>query len=90
MANYTPAGGARRDQPVPQPAQPDPDFEIDEAGDAVEQRVAITLGVSDGFKFGCGLLLAGAAFYFALIMVAATAVLVAMVLGIPLPFGLGR
>jgi len=55
----------------------------------VEQRVAITLGVVDGFKFGCGLLLAGIAFYFALLLIVGAAMLVALILGLPLPFGLG-
>lgn len=55
-----------------------------------ESRVAITLSVGDGFKFGCGLLLAASAFYFALIMVIAVAILIATILGIPLPFGGGR
>lgn len=54
----------------------------------LEQRVAITLGVSDGFKFGCGMILAGVAFYFALIIVVAVALLVALILNLPLPFGL--
>lgn len=53
-----------------------------------EQRVAITLSVADGFKFGCGMILAGVAFYFALIIVVAAALLLAMVLNLPLPFGL--
>jgi hypothetical protein len=57
---------------------------------SVEQRVAITLSVSDGFRFGCGLLLAGIAFYFALLIVVAVALLFASVLGLPLPFGLGH
>lgn len=56
----------------------------------LEQRVAITLGVADGFKLGCGLILAGVTFYFALIMVVAVAFLFAMLLNLPLPFGLGR
>jgi hypothetical protein len=56
----------------------------------VEQRVAITLSVSDGFRFGCGVLLAVVACYFALLMVVAAALLVATVLNLPLPFGLGR
>ena len=90
MANYTPAGGARAKPPQPPPAQEAIGSELDEAGDLAEQRVAITLGVGDGFKFGCGMLLAGVAFYFAMIMVAATAVLFAMILGLPLPFGLGH
>ncbi len=55
----------------------------------VEQRVAITLSVADGFKFGCGLLLAGLAFYFAVVLVVGVALLFAAILGLPLPFGLG-
>ncbi|HLG51924.1 MAG TPA: hypothetical protein VKY56_09890 [Chloroflexota bacterium] len=54
-----------------------------------EPSVAISLGVADGFRFGCGLILAGIAFYFALIIVVATAFLVALALNLPLPFGLG-
>jgi hypothetical protein len=61
---------------------------VAEAPADVEQRVAITLSVADGFKFGCGLILAGVAFYFALIMVVAVALLFAMLLNLPLPFGL--
>ena len=53
-----------------------------------EPRVAITLGITDGFKFGCGLILAGVAFYFVLIIVVAVALLLAMLLNLPLPFGL--
>lgn len=53
-----------------------------------EPRVAITLGVADGFKFGCGVILAGIAFYFVLIIVVATAFLLASLLNLPLPFGL--
>jgi hypothetical protein len=57
----------------------------------VEQRVAITLDISDGFRFGCGFILAGVAFYFALMIVVAVAVLVAAILGVPVPFvGSGR
>jgi len=55
-----------------------------------EQRVAITLGVGDGFKFGCGFILAGIAFYFALIIVVGAAFLVATILNLPIPFGPGH
>ncbi|HLH74083.1 MAG TPA: hypothetical protein VKX96_12425 [Chloroflexota bacterium] len=60
----------------------------EELSEEFDQRVAITLGVSDGFKFGCGLILAGVAFYFALIIVVAFALLVALILNLPLPFGM--
>jgi hypothetical protein len=63
---------------------------VAEAESPVEQRVAITLSVSDGFRFGCGFLLAVVACYFALMMVVAAALLVATVLNLPLPFGLGH
>jgi hypothetical protein len=55
----------------------------------VEQSVAITLGIADGFKFGCGLLLAAIAFYFVVLLVVAFALVIAAILGLPLPFGLG-
>jgi hypothetical protein len=55
----------------------------------IEQRVAITLGIADGFKFGCGLLLAAIAFYFVVLLIVAFALVVAAILGLPLPFGLG-
>lgn len=89
MANYNPTTGAGRNRPLPEPA-PEPELEDDDIESAGEQRVAITLSVGDGFKFGCGMLLAGVAFYFALIIVAATALLFATILGLPLPFGLGH
>ena len=54
-------------------------------------RVAISLTVTDGFKFGCGVLLAALAGYFILIILIAVALLVATILGLPLPFGsIGR
>ena len=66
---------------------------MDARGDVVvpteiedEQRVAITLNVLDGFRFGCGLLLAGVGFGFALIVVVGVAVVFSAILGIPLPF----
>jgi len=64
-----------------------PDVIEDEAYEE-EQRVAITLTVGDGFKFGCGMILAGVAFYFALIIMVAAALLLAVILNLPLPFGL--
>jgi len=63
--------------------------DVDDAEVVDEQRVAITLGVGDGFKFGCGMILAGVAFYFALIIMVAAAMLLAIILNLPLPFGLG-
>src|ERR1035437_2747999 len=51
-----------------------------------EQSVAITLNVIDGFRFGCGLILAGVGFGFALIVVVLLAVVVSAILGLPLPF----
>lgn len=73
--------------PIVEPAGPTP--AADERDGEDEQRVAITLTVSDGFRFGCGLILAGLTAYFALIMVVAVAFLVATILGLPLPFGIG-
>jgi hypothetical protein len=55
-----------------------------------EQRVAITLGVVDGLRFGCGLVLAGVGFGFGLIVVVAMAVIVSSILGIPLPLSGSR
>jgi hypothetical protein len=49
-----------------------------------------SLTVSDGFKFGCGLILAGVAFYFILVIVSALAFLIFTILGIGLPFALGQ
>ncbi len=57
------------------------------ADTSIEQRVAITLNVADGFRFGCGFLLACAGFYFGLLILVALALLVAVILGVPLPFG---
>lgn len=45
----------------------------------------LNLTIGDGFKFGCGLLLAGAFALAALILAAAIAVFVASLLGIRLP-----
>lgn len=53
-----------------------------------EERVAITLSVGDGFKFGCGMILAAISFYFVLIIMVAAALLLAEILNLPLPFGL--
>ncbi len=44
------------------------------------------LTVADGVRFGCGLLLAAVAFNFVLAIVAATLLLLAMLLGVRLPF----
>jgi hypothetical protein len=46
------------------------------------------LTVADGFRLGCGLILSLVAFGFILVILAATGVLLAMVLGLPLPFGI--
>jgi hypothetical protein len=62
--------------------------ETEDQGYEEEQRVAITLSVGDGFKFGCGMILAGIAFYFVLIIMVAAALLLAEILNLPLPFGL--
>lgn len=45
------------------------------------------LTVADGFRFGCGLILVFVAFLFLLVIGAAAAVLTALLLGVPLPFG---
>ena len=76
----SPATGTPRVTRPPAAPEPTEEHWTDE-----EQRVAITLTVGDGFKFGCGLILAGVAFYFALIMVVAAAFLVATILNLPLP-----
>ena len=44
------------------------------------------LTVNDGFRFGCGFILAYLAFYFAVVIVLAVAVLLALLFNIPLPF----
>ncbi len=62
--------------------------EVEDEAHEEEQRVAITLSVGDGFKFGCGMILAGIAFYFVLIIMVAAALLLAEILNLPLPFGL--
>lgn len=45
------------------------------------------LTVNDGFRFGCGFFLAALAFYFAVVIVIALGVLVALVFNINLPVG---
>ena len=83
-----------RPRPQPRlPARPSGYTPVEAAGDVanpvdaeVEQRVAIRLDISDGFRFGCGFILAGLAFYFALVIVVVVAILVSAILGIPLPF----
>ena len=57
-----------------------------EAGSDVGQSVAITLNVMDGFRLGCGLILAGFGLVFGLIVVVLMALVVTAILGIPLPF----
>jgi hypothetical protein len=53
-------------------------------------RSTSNLTVADGFKFGCGLILAGVAFYFILIIVAALAILAVILFNVNLPVGLPR
>lgn len=45
------------------------------------------LTVNDGFRFGCGFFLAALAFYFAIIIVIALGVLLALVFNVNLPSG---
>lgn len=45
------------------------------------------LTVNDGFRFGCGFILAWLAFYFAAIIVLAIGVLIAMLFNVNLPLG---
>ena len=45
------------------------------------------LTVNDGFRFGCGFFLAALAFYFALVIVVALGVLVALLFNVNLPVG---
>jgi hypothetical protein len=88
---YRPTTGGTGSSPAgstPKPSRPAAPPEAAEERPAdEEQRVAITLSVGEGFKFGCGVILAGVAFYFALIIVVAAAYLVATILNLPLPFG---
>lgn len=44
------------------------------------------LSVGDGFKFGCGMLLAGLAFAFSIVIVGTVGLLVATLLNLPIPF----
>ncbi len=46
------------------------------------------LTMADGFRFGCGLILSFVAFSFVLVILVAAGVLLGMLLGMPLPFGL--
>jgi hypothetical protein len=55
---------------------------------ASTMRSTSNLTVADGFKFGCGLILAGVAFYFILIIVAALAILVVILFNVNLPIGI--
>ncbi len=56
---------------------------------AEEPRVSdLRLTVADGFRFGCGFLLAGLAFAFILLIAAAALGVAALLVGVPLPFGL--
>lgn len=43
------------------------------------------LTVNDGFRFGCGFFLAALAFYFAMIIVLALGVLLALLFGVSIP-----
>ncbi len=61
----------------------------DATSEPTEQRVGITVSIADGFRFGCGLILAGVVFYSALVVVVAFLVGVAMLLNLPLPLGIG-
>ena len=45
------------------------------------------LTVNDGFRFGCGFFLAALAFYFAVMIVIALGVLLALLFNINLPIG---
>ena len=44
------------------------------------------LTVNDGFRFGCGFFLAALAFYFAVVIVVAVGVLLALLFNVNLPF----
>lgn len=44
------------------------------------------LNVSDGFRLGCGMILAGLAFIFSLVIIGTLALLVATLLNINIPF----
>lgn len=45
------------------------------------------LTVNDGFRFGCGFFLAALAFYFAVVIVIALGILLALLFNINLPLG---
>ena len=45
----------------------------------------IGIGVGDGFKLGCGMILAGLAFIFSLAILGTVALLIATLLNLPLP-----
>jgi hypothetical protein len=45
------------------------------------------LTVNDGFRFGCGFFLAALAFYFAVVIVLALGVLLALVFNVTIPLG---
>jgi hypothetical protein len=45
------------------------------------------LTVNDGFRFGCGFFLAALAFYFALVIVLALGVLLALLFNVNIPLG---
>jgi hypothetical protein len=45
------------------------------------------LTVNDGFRFGCGFILAAMAFYFALVIVVALGVLIALLFNVTIPLG---
>lgn len=51
---------------------------------------AMHMNVGDGFKFGCGMILAGLAFSFSLAILATVALLVSTLLNLPLPTLLPR
>ena len=97
MPDVTPPPTARRNPRTRQyvSVTAPPDASLSEPDDPAipaqrdEPRVAITVGVADGFRFGCGLILAGAVFYAAFILLVALAVGVAMLLNVPLPLGIG-
>ncbi|MBI2939008.1 MAG: hypothetical protein HYY04_01110 [Chloroflexi bacterium] len=56
------------------------------AAEPVLTGPALTVG--DGFRFGCGLILAGVAFYFLVVIAIALFALVAVIFDIPLPINL--
>jgi hypothetical protein len=91
MGDINPANPLPR-KPVRAPSYTGVTAEPASAAESVveaEPRVAISVGVADGFRFGCGMLLAGAVFYCGLVVVVAILVVVAALFGIPLPLGIG-